>query len=638
MLRARTVLIGLVSAICWGEPSFAQSTAQVICNPKSQFTNIRSGPTAKDTQIVDRLPNKAEIKILDWVKNPEGTHNWLKVQFKHSQSGVLNTGYVYHEIVSPTCGDSASATTASAAPTPPKLEPELEFTLRGHGSCVTSATFSSDGLRIVTASLDKTGKVWDAKTGTVLATLSGHDEPVDFADFSLDGSRIVTASWDKTSKVWDAKTGTALATLTGHGSGVATAAFSPDGSLIITASSDKTAKVWDAKTGSVLATLSGHGSDVRSATFSPDRTRIITTSLDKTTKLWDAKASTVLATLTGHVEGVSSAAFSRDGSRIVTSSYDKTAKLWDARAGSVLATLTGHGNSVLSAAFSPNGSRIITASSDGTAKIWDTGTSMVLAALSAHGGFTVSSAFFSPDGTRVVTASGDKTVKVWRIAPTAEERISLRERVSQAESVFRKQLEERKTAAAALECDKVKAIDDAIGADGLLEPCQFNRQLNMGSARELYLAAAKFDAAKERDKAKKLYQAIVDRFHNDDLALQAATRITAIADAERAEESQKAAAKTAADAAAAAAAAAARASEVQSRPPSIPGGRAAGTRVYLCAGKGDCCEAIIVTPGEGKSKVEFPRACFPGGLLNPVFYRERQQEWFDNNVFRNQPM
>ena len=38
-----------------------------------------------------------------------------------------------------------------------------------------SAQFSPDGTRIVTASGDKTARVWDAATGKTLATLAGHE-------------------------------------------------------------------------------------------------------------------------------------------------------------------------------------------------------------------------------------------------------------------------------------------------------------------------------------------------------------------------------------------------------------------------------------------------------------------------------
>jgi WD40 repeat protein len=49
-----------------------------------------------------------------------------------------------------------------------------------------------------------------------LMTLAGYSEPVLACAYSPDGLRMVTASRDRTLKIWDAKTGTEIATLTGH--------------------------------------------------------------------------------------------------------------------------------------------------------------------------------------------------------------------------------------------------------------------------------------------------------------------------------------------------------------------------------------------------------------------------------------
>ena len=47
----------------------------------------------------------------------------------------------------------------------------------------------------------------------MLATLSGDNRAVASAEFSADGKRAVTASHDKTARVWDAQTGAPLASL-----------------------------------------------------------------------------------------------------------------------------------------------------------------------------------------------------------------------------------------------------------------------------------------------------------------------------------------------------------------------------------------------------------------------------------------
>jgi WD40 repeat protein len=284
--------------------------------------------------------------------------------------------------------------------------------LSGHSTIFRFAAYSPDGLHIVTASYDKTARIWDARTGVQLAVLSGHDGEVESASYSPDGTRIVTASNDKTARIWDVRTGTLLATLSGHDGVLESASYSPDGARIVTSSFDGTARIWDARSGRQLAVLSGHEREVAAAAYSPDQTRIVTASLDKTARIWDARSGKLLAVLSGHGAEVRSAAYSPDGARIVTGSYDKTARIWDAHSGKLLTVLSGHGAEVRSAAYSPDGARIVTASYDNTARIWDADTGAQLSVLSGHDSFVISAAY-SPDGTRIVTTSHDSTARVW---------------------------------------------------------------------------------------------------------------------------------------------------------------------------------------------------------------------------------
>ncbi|NEP27000.1 TIR domain-containing protein, partial [Moorena sp. SIO3I6] len=302
------------------------------------------------------------------------------------------------------------------------LKGEQITTLAGHSARVNSAVFSPDGNTIVTTSQDKTAKLWD-KEGKLINTLQGHDCvrngqcQVNSAVFSPDGQTILTASDDNTAKLWD-KQGQLINTLRGHKDIVVSAVFSPDGQTILTASQDKTAKLWD-NDGNLITTLNQDScSDVKddncgltSAVFSPDGTKIITTSKDNTAKLWKQNGE-LIKILKGHTGWVNSALFSKNGDKIITASEDSTAKLWD-QDGNLIKTLAGHSEAVKKALFSPDGKKIITVSDDDTAKIWDLDGN-VIANLIGHQ-LSVTTAAFSPDGEKLITASDDWTVKLWDI-------------------------------------------------------------------------------------------------------------------------------------------------------------------------------------------------------------------------------
>ncbi len=237
--------------------------------------------------------------------------------------------------------------------------------------------------------------------------LAGHSGSVQACAVTADGRRVVSASHDKTLKVWDLASGCELATLQGHASGVTACAVTPDGRRVVSASSDKTLKVWDLESGRVLSTLQGHADLVTGCAVTPDGRRVVSASSDKTLKVWDLESGRVLSTLQGHANWVTGCAVTPDGRRVVSASDDKTLKVWDLESGRELATLRGHAVRVTACAVSPDGRRVISASWDHTLKVWDLQTGACLLTHRAN------AAFSAVTTTETTIIAGDAAGAVW---------------------------------------------------------------------------------------------------------------------------------------------------------------------------------------------------------------------------------
>ena len=226
--------------------------------------------------------------------------------FQHSNS--------VHSAVFNLTGDRILTSSADKTAKLWDLNGNCLVTLRGHIEGVRSAIFNPVGDRIVTASDDGTAKLWDLQ-GNCLVTFRGHAcrhcwdgrflGTINSVVFDSASDRIVTASFDKTAKLWDLD-GNCLATFQ-HSDQVVRAVFNPREDRILTASLDGTAKLWDLN-GNCLVTFQGHGGGVQSAAFNPTGDRILTASYDGKAKLWDLDGN-CLVTFQGHTSYVLSAVF-----------------------------------------------------------------------------------------------------------------------------------------------------------------------------------------------------------------------------------------------------------------------------------------------------------------------------------------
>jgi WD40 repeat protein len=137
---------------------------------------------------------------------------------------------------------------------------------------------------------------------------------------TADWKRAVSASWDKTLKVWDLDTSRAVRTLEAHTYfGVNGVAVTPDGKRAVSASSDHTLKEWDLATGRELRALEGHSDVVRTVAVTLDGKRAVSASDDKTLRVWDLGTGLLIATF--HCEGSARCCACADGQRIVAGDW-----------------------------------------------------------------------------------------------------------------------------------------------------------------------------------------------------------------------------------------------------------------------------------------------------------------------------
>ncbi len=282
--------------------------------------------------------------------------------------------------------------------------------LAGHTAEVYGVALSGHGRRAVSASWDKTLKVWAVASGRALRTLTGHADGVTAVAVTPDGQAAVSGSRDETLKVWEVASGRELHTLEGHTSWVNGVALSGDGRLAVSASMDNTLRVWDVESGRAQRILKGHSRPVNGVCLSENGRLAVSASQDKTLKVWEVASGRALRTLTGHTAGVWGVALGGDGRLAVSASYDHTLKVWELASGRELRTLDGHRDVVWGVALSRDGRRAVSASRDKTLKVWHLASGRELASFKSDAALFCCA--LSPDGKTILAGGGNGVIHV----------------------------------------------------------------------------------------------------------------------------------------------------------------------------------------------------------------------------------
>ena len=131
--------------------------------------------------------------------------------------------------------------------------------------------FSPDDTSVLIVNEDKLAMIWDTITGAKIGDLKGHSADINsFFIYSPDGTRLVTL--ENFFKIWDAKTGSLIAELLEYNSYYFLVSFSQDSTrIVITTKEEGLAMIWDAKTGDLIGKLmNGQSDKIINACFSPD--------------------------------------------------------------------------------------------------------------------------------------------------------------------------------------------------------------------------------------------------------------------------------------------------------------------------------------------------------------------------------
>ena len=300
----------------------------------------------------------------------------------------------------------------------------------GHTSEITAITFTPDGREVVSAGKDKVVRVWDLATAQTRRTIRGQigrgaEGEIAAMALSPDGRWLAVGGWmDPDSarvpccgdiRLYDFKSGRLVALLRSHSEPVSALAFVPDSSRLISGATDGTAIVWDVARRGPLHVLYGHSQEILSLAVTPDGQRAITASADREAILWSLSDGRQIAQLSGHGDKVTGVAVAPSGDIAATGDGQGEIRIWDARTGVFRRVLAHEHSQIRALLFAQKGRMLAVALGYAPYEVHGRDATTGEAILTYRGHDNVVSALaLSPGGRLVASAGGQNSeIHVW---------------------------------------------------------------------------------------------------------------------------------------------------------------------------------------------------------------------------------
>lgn len=170
------------------------------------------------------------------------------------------------------------------------LSPTQEFVTQD--ACYDAAFNEGNENQVITAGGDGTLRLWDFMHPQPLYNFAEHTGEVFSVEWShIDKRRFLSASYDRTVKVWDANSTKSLFTFN-HEFVAYQASWHPTHEQIIAScSGDETFRVWDLRTGNDVKCVKAHDNEILCLDFNKYENYVATGSTDGSMKVWDLRST-----------------------------------------------------------------------------------------------------------------------------------------------------------------------------------------------------------------------------------------------------------------------------------------------------------------------------------------------------------